>query len=101
MFLVTDVPFPIMLNESGIRSCSIKANYHYGAVESLINKYCKGFQTAELYWRNNANGICDILRNHGILPVQNVNKLQKNTTVLYCYNDTIAELITFETFIDK
>lgn len=101
MFLVTDVPFPIMLKESGINECTIKASYHFGSIESLLNKYCKGFQTAEIYWSANAIGICSILSNHGITPVNNVNKLQKNTTVMYCYNDSIAELITFETFINK
>lgn len=101
MFLVTDVPFPLMLRESGITACSIKAIYHYGTIQSLLNKYCKGFQTAEIYWKNDTSGICNILRNSGIQPVQNVNKLQKNTTVLYCYNDNVAELITFETFTNK
>lgn len=103
MFLVTNCNFVTLMKDSRISSAEFtKMDLYYGTLEEILKTYCKDYKTAEMYWKGSSiNTVSIVLKNNGIEPVRNVNKLQPNTTILIINDIKSAELLVLRKVVTK
>ena len=93
MLLVTNNEFTRLLMCSGYGDTTFNAKIYYDSLDSLLDKYCSGIRSAEMFWQGNTQGIYNVLTKHRIEAVRSVNKIQSGMKILYVISDANALLI--------
>lgn len=92
MVLVTNLSLAPLLRCSGFPATAFSMSVCYDTLDNLISKQLKDTKSAEVYWDGDTDGICNVLRRHGITPVNSVNVIQKGMSIISVVSDNCALL---------